>query len=50
MGEKPFVYPGRNPYRNDPDETEGRALYRGKANAEGILYFPYPTLAEAANG
>lgn len=33
----PFAYPGRNPYRNDPDETEGRRLYRGLANAEGRM-------------
>lgn len=30
----PFAYPPRNPYRNEPDETEGRRLYRGRANAE----------------
>lgn len=26
-----YVY--RNPYRNDPDETEGRRIYRAKADA-----------------
>lgn len=34
---KPFAFPGRNPYRNDPDETEGRKLYRGRANAEARM-------------
>lgn len=29
----PFAYPARNPFRNDPDETEGRQLYRGQAAA-----------------
>lgn len=34
---KPFVFPGRNPYHNDPDETEGRRIYRGRANAEAAF-------------
>jgi hypothetical protein len=33
----PFAYPGRNSFRNDPDETEGRRLYRAYANAEAAL-------------
>lgn len=37
----PFAYPGRNPFRNDPDETEGRALYRGLANAEARRQLAY---------
>lgn len=37
----PFAYPGRNPHRNDPDETEGRALYRGLANAEARRQLAY---------
>lgn len=30
----PFVRPPRNPYASDPDETEGRRIYRGRAEAE----------------
>jgi len=33
----PFAYPGRNPFANDPDETEGRRIYRGRANAEAAM-------------
>jgi hypothetical protein len=34
----PFAYPRREPPRfNDPDETEGRRLYRALANAEGRM-------------
>jgi hypothetical protein len=33
----PFAYPPRNRFRNDPDETEGRGLYRAYASAEAAL-------------
>jgi hypothetical protein len=33
----PFAYPPRNPFRLDPDETEGRRLYRALANAEARM-------------
>jgi hypothetical protein len=34
----PFAYPRREPSRfNDPDETEGRRLYRARANAEAAM-------------
>jgi len=31
------VCPPKNPYRNDPDETKGRRLYRGLANAQAAM-------------
>lgn len=34
-----YVY--RNPYRNDPDETEGRRLYRARAEAEARRQLAY---------
>jgi hypothetical protein len=33
----PFAYPPRNRFRIDPDETEGRRLYRSLANAEARM-------------
>jgi hypothetical protein len=33
----PFAYPRRGKRFNDPDETEGRRLYRAFANAEAAL-------------
>jgi len=34
----PFAYPrGPRFRRDDPDETEGRRLYRGRANAEAAM-------------
>lgn len=37
----PFAYPGRNPYANDPDETEGRRIFRATANAEARRQLAY---------
>jgi hypothetical protein len=33
----PFAYPRRDYRRFDPDETDGRRLYRAYANAEAAL-------------
>lgn len=40
-GGLPSVRPPLNIYRNDPDETEGRRLYRGRANAEARAQLAY---------
>jgi hypothetical protein len=34
---KPFAWPRKDILYNDPDETEGRRIYRGRANAEARM-------------
>ncbi len=41
MGGFPTMPPLINIYRNDPDETEGRRLYRARAEAEARRQLAY---------